>query len=53
MATGIRTGGKVRLSPEERAEFKRELPACILLAVLLFVLIAVMLAAVPPVAVQS
>ena len=43
----------MRLSPEERAQFKRELPISIILFLALFVLIAFLLAVIPPVAVQS
>lgn len=43
----------MRLSPEERAQFVRELPLFVLLLVLLFVIVSAMLAVVPPVAVQS
>lgn len=43
----------MNLSPQERAEFKRELPLFILGLILLFVVVTVMLALVPPVAVQS
>lgn len=43
----------MRLSPEERAQFVRELPLAILLALLLVLTVAGMLMFVPATAVQS
>lgn len=43
----------VKLSPEEREQFKRELPISIILFIALAVLIAFLLAVIPPVAVRS
>ena len=46
-------GNPVRLSPEERAQFKRELPLAILAMLAIAAILAYVMAVVPAVAVQS